>query len=543
MSILSASKLHHPGTSDTRLLMEHDSSQSLVSIGDVNTAAIPANIFRYQERFIASLDTSDATENDWLPLVCGISKSHLERLLEKWTRLHHLQEKINDEERIMYAQRRESQQPTVESDVEDEIGALPEFRANTARLNTPTPLRPVAAQPQFTESTPLPIPLSDSKFGPTAPLSPVSLYGVSPKSSGTALPMAYLPISPRSSLSLPIEAAAAVEAKEDDDDIDLEIPWRLCTHQHYWDYIDKNIIKTNSDSPPSNPFTDRKGRTEILASWVCKEAIKEAGFNFTKVQKDCLDGRRTRFETCFVIQQALSFDQVERLVERTVEIYRQNKPPSPSPLPPPPPPPPPPPQRRTSLDHPRPSQRPSFDGDRASLANKHHLPPPPLDRSYSMPGPLPSYPPRPAMNEHPTTLHLPLLTSTYPANIPPYSPSSYPPPNASPSGPPQQMPFDPRRQNTIPGSFAPPPPLVQSPSFPTWRPFNSKARFEGTRHDQHYSSASTASDDEHAARGKHRSRAKRPSSSRKMKHSTVGTLAKVGGLAALLDGIVDLGVL
>jgi hypothetical protein len=52
------------------------------------------------------------------------------------------------------------------------------------------------------------------------------------------------------------------------------------------------------------------------------------------------------------------------------------------------------------------------------------------------------------------------------------------------------------------------------------------------------------SDSDEVRRRRHRSRSRRPSaSSQKKKHSTVATLAKVGTLAALLDGIVELGVL
>ncbi|KAF2792001.1 hypothetical protein K505DRAFT_247659 [Melanomma pulvis-pyrius CBS 109.77] len=566
MSILSASKVYHPSRPDSHLLMEDDSSKSLVSIEE-NGTPNPADLFRYQERFIASLDTSDATENDWLPAICGVSKSHLERLLEKWTRLRQLQDMIDDDERRVEAQRRETQQPTVESDIEDEVGALPKFRSNGARLTTPMPLRPGSIQPLFTESTTLPIPVPDSNFGPIAPLSPASSYGVSPRTTGNSLPsanaVAYSPVSPRSSISsLPVEAAAAVQAKDNDDEVNLEIPWKLCSRQNYWDYIDSKVVQTNTDLSPPNPFSDRNAWTEILASWVCKEAIKESGFSFTKVQKDRLDGRRTKFETCFCIQQPLTFDQVQLLVERTVELYRQNQPPSP-----------PPPERRTSIDRPQSSHitRLSQDGDRTPLANQHQNqaprnsypplnrsssfaypppPPPPLDRSLSMPGPVPVYQPLPPMNPHATNLHLPIPPGPYTPHAAPYSPQAalYSPSTFQAPGAPFFAPpplIDPRRPpntnvtsnlNTV--TFPP----ALPPALPPRHPSQSKPR---SRHDD-WSSASTTSESDTAAVArsrKHRSRSRRPSSGRRTKHSTVGTLAKVGGLAALLDGFVDLGVL
>jgi hypothetical protein len=554
MAILIAIKLYHPTRSDARLLMENDSSRSLVPIEEMGTIAKPADLFRYQETSVARLNTSDTTENDWLLEIRRSSRSHLERLLERWTRLRQLQERLDDDERRVETERRETLQPTVESDSEDEVGALPKFKSIGTSLNTPIPRRPGSVQPLFTDTTTLPIPVPKSKLGPNAPVSPASSYGISPRSSGAALPLGnapgYSPASPRSSIpTLPVEAAAAIEAKEDDEDVDLEIPWTICVRKDYWDFVDNKIVKTNTKLSPPSPLSDRNGRTEILASWVCKEAIQEAGFEYTKVQKDRQDGRRTKFETCFVIQKPLSFAQVQRLVERTVEIYRQNKPASP----------PPPRQRRTSFDRPQSSHsaRHSLDGDRTPLASQNQRPPPPtnsyppldrsssftypppppppLDRSMSMPGTGPNYPPPPNQNPHPTNVHLPVPLGhysphpgTFSPNTAPYSPSYYTPANAAFFAPP---PADPRRSsNNL--NFPPPPHLL--PVLPP-RP-SSKSRSKQDTNNQ-YSSASTTSDEEYiAARRKERSRNRRqPGSKRK--------LAKVVGLAALLDGIVELGVL
>ena len=95
----------------------------------------------------------------------------------------------------------------------------------------PEPYRPGSVQPLLTENTTLPIPVPNSTFGPTAPISPISSYGISPRSSVGNLPNyqgGSSPVSPRSSISscLPMEAAAAVEAQDKDEDIALEIPWR-----------------------------------------------------------------------------------------------------------------------------------------------------------------------------------------------------------------------------------------------------------------------------------------------------------------------------
>ncbi|KAF2185051.1 hypothetical protein K469DRAFT_577355 [Zopfia rhizophila CBS 207.26] len=555
ISLLSASKQYEESrdttnTPDPLRLMEKDSSKSLVAIEEKDDTLKPSNLFRYQESSLASLDPS-YTEIEWFSAVCEVSASHMDNLLERWTRLRELRARINDEERKVEARRRENFQPTVESDdSDDQIGSLPNLRNNRPRLATPAPRRPPSIQPLFTESNTLPIPVPDSKFSPTAPLSPASSFGASPRSSISSLPS---PQSPHANIStLPVEAAAAVEAKDEDEEADLEIPWRLCSRGLYWEYIDGRIKKSNTDAPSSSAFTDKTSWTEILASWVCKEAIKEAGYKYTQVQKERQGGRRTKFEAGFCIQRPLTFADIHRLVERTVEIYRQNLPPTPPPS-----------NRRspfyrvTSLRAPPSHDR---DRDRTPLANQHPPlerstslpfppPPPPLDRSLSLPGTIPTYTPfpHPTQNPHTSTTHPPSLPS-------PYSPQAAQ--KALQNGPysPQAAPYSPQGSYS-PGATSYSPSLY--PSLPDQRRLSNsntypqsplRQSYSSTQHGSTYSSTSTTDESDSATRSRrHRSKSRRSShgstSSKKGGHKTVGTLATVGGLAALLDGIVDLGVL
>ncbi|KAF2474602.1 uncharacterized protein BDR25DRAFT_332020 [Lindgomyces ingoldianus] len=575
MSLLSALREYERSRPEARLLMEDDSSQSLVSREEKGGSPKPTNLFSYQEHSLVAIDPS-SNQEEWLAAVCAISKSHLDRLLKGWTRLRQLEDKICDEERRTEAQKRETQQPTCESDgSEDQVGALPKFRHNTTRLATPTPKRPTGIQPLFTDASTLPIPVPDSKIFPTAPLSPAPSYGVSPRSSSNLLPSpqhpTHSPVSPQSSISiLPIDAAAAVEAKDADDDLDLKIPWRLCLRSHYWEYVDGKVTKSNTERLTSDAFGDRNSRTEILASWVDKEAIREAGYKYTQVQKERRDGRRTKFETCFCIQQPLTFLEVKHLVERTVEIYRQKQPASP------------PPRRRSSSDRPSTHQfvQPAHDRGRTPLANhpplersttSYPFPPqgPPLDRSNSMPGAIPTYPSFPNQNPHKSSIHLPIPTG-------PQSPQAPQAPQAGPYTPqspyfPQPPPYNPQTYNQQTAAYTPQSAPFASPQtlYPLFSPaYNPTTAGDSRRSSNtyppsplqqsqsrargdHYSSTSATSDSDSGTRSRrHRSRSQRRQSSahshrshKKKGHSTVGTLAKVGGLAALLDGIVDLGVL
>lgn len=569
ISILVASKCYHPTIQDARLLMENDSSRSL-AINETSDPH-PRELFLYHIRFIGTLDTIDTSENDWLPSICAFSRSHLEHLLEKWTRLNKVKEQIRDKERKEMEKRREHQQATVESGSEEETEGDLLFRSNHARLATPTPRRPGSVQPLFTETSSIPIPVPDASFGPTAPISPISSFGISPRSSYSAIPPNYSPVSSKSSItSLPVEAAAAVDAKDNHEDVDLEIPWRLSLGAKYWDHVDGRLQKSNTDLPSSHAYSDWKSKTEILASWVCKEALEEAGYKYDRVSKERSDGRRTKLETCFCIRQPLTFDQVHRLVERTVEIYRQTHQPSPSPQLQPPPPPPP---RRSSFDRgsSRRPERPSVDRERTPRANDHisaakqqptlerpsttyvYPPPPLLDRSMSMPNSLPIYPSTPTSMPRTSNLQIP-LPPPYPKQNPPYLPQP------SPYSPHHQSPFF---SPTPAFSSLPNPHRPQPTTYPASPLRQSFANTPSARFQDYQSYPSTTSDSDSAPskakerdrdrdlhdkerERRYRSRSRRASGSERYdrkKRSTVGTLAKVGGLAALLDGIVDLGVL
>jgi hypothetical protein len=523
MSILLASKLYEPARPDARLLMEGDSSQSLVTTD--RGPPQPAHLFKYQDKFIASLDSHNSNEEQWLPTVCGNSRTQVDRLLDRWSRLRKFEEDLENAELKERSHKRESQQPSVESDSEED--AIP-------RLTAPIPRRPGSVQPLFTESATLPIQVPN-KGGASVPLTPASSYGVSPQSSRMNIPMSpnLAPASPRTSIgSLPVEAAAAVDAKGKDDDVNLGIPWTLYSRRHYWKYIDGWVQDANTDAPSSEALLYRQSWTEILASWVCKEAIREAGYQCTQLQKERRDGRRTKFDTCFRIEKGLTFDQVRHLVERTVEMYRKKHGPSP------------PPRERTRRESFDKRPVPKVDRDRTPLANKGQPPPldrsitafqvpppPPLDRTMSMPGQIPTYP----ANPRGTNLHLPLPAS------PPQTSSYFP----------QAAPYSPRTSAYAPQPYFPPPPtfthqsqaqaidprLLQPNAHRQRQPQSSRHR-----HDT-YSSTSESDNVDRDRERKQRSRSQRPSENRTKKkgHEHSGAtkaLMGVAGLTALLDGLV-----
>jgi hypothetical protein len=485
LAIISAFRAYESSNPEARLLMEKDSAESLVTRKD---NAKPADLYRYQGQSMANMDFLETSGEQFYSSVCKISDAYREDLLDRWTRLRQVEESMGYEQK----QKRDTQQPTVETDSEEDADRAPAVKAHTGGAFNPAPL--------------------DTMYDYTAPLSPTSSYGASPRSSlnSFASQAPWPPMSPAPNPpSTPIKAAAAVEARDTDDEGNLEIPWTLCTRKYHWRYIDDKLKDSNTDMLSSEAYKDRNSWTEILATWVCKEAIKEQGYDYTQVQKERRVGRQTKFETCFCIQQALTFEQVRSLVERTVEIYRASQ-----------------------------TETPPLSRRRSSSYAQSQLPTPPrpmpvarntLDRTASLPAKTPPNLSIPNWNRHP---------STPPNSYPPHPSTSFPPqynqhPPWAPYPSPSSIPYYP--PNTGPVRL---PPNNPAPLHPKRR-HNSVSKMD-------YLDVSSTSDSDDTAYQKRRSRSRRSSASsqkKKKKHSTVGTLAKVGGLVTLLDGIADLGVL
>ena len=55
-----------------------------------------------------------------------------------------------------------------------------------------------------------------------------------------------------------------------------------------------------------------------------REALEEAALSYRSVNRDSFDGRKTRFESCFVIQQPMAWEEVRRLVARS-EVLRRKR--------------------------------------------------------------------------------------------------------------------------------------------------------------------------------------------------------------------------
>ena len=535
---------------DTQLLMEADSSQSLIAIQKDSPS--PSSLYRYLDENIAGFATLSSTDSEKLYNICRTTSFQAERLVERWTSLPEFDDRLRDAEREARKQKQETQQPTVESDSEDDHVNRGKLAGNYVRK---MPQRSGSVEPLFTDAKSIPIPVPTPQYGPTAPLSPA----VSPRTSrNSILPTPdkqHSPITPRTSMGrLPVEAAAAMEAKDEDDDVDLEIPWTLCTRKFYWKYVDSKQVASNTDPNPSLAFLDRNSWTEIMASWVCKEAIKEAGHSFTQFQKDMKDGRRTKFETCFCIERPLQFDQVKLLVERTVEIYRKTAAPTPPPQ-----------VRRPSIHRPPPppvsiSKASEFDRGRTPIVRNAHPPlerttssmlsstpmPSPLDRSLSMPGPglAPLFrqqqqQQQPGPQPYTSTLKIPMPLQGYVVQPAPGPQTLQTMAHVSQAG--SYLPRAPN-QDPLPSKY--PPGTKQNLTIPksASKPLPLQAQCRG-KYDDVTTSDVESGERERSRKHRSKSRNRYSSGQKKKSHGTsraVGALIGVGGLTALLDGLSGL---
>jgi hypothetical protein len=96
----------------------------------------------------------------------------------------------------------------------------------------------------------------------------------------------------------------------------LQIHWGLFTGEHFWQFLDDKLYQSNTEQPSSIAFQDQHSWTEILASQVSRDVIKEVGLPYTFVLNH---GSGNQMLEYVKIKQALQYPQVRSLVERTLE--------------------------------------------------------------------------------------------------------------------------------------------------------------------------------------------------------------------------------
>lgn len=311
---------------------------------DLDHSPPPSSLDRYKDQSLKNAKSrSSITESS--AVVRRISAKFSNEILERWTRLGDIERRLSASDEYpgtlqklqQGLQRRDSYQPRVESGSDTE--ASPSMMRNSSdAVMSPQPQRPPSAQ-QFgameRRTQPMPTPggrnlRSSAPFSPGgsyACLSPSTTYVPTGASPAHSVNSGYFPSSPRvSSNTLGSNyGSASPEVRERSPSNGLGIPWRLWQGSNRWDFVDDQVMNSNTQVPLEKAFTERNGWTEIMQTWVRREAIEEARYSFNQVQKEMPDGSRTRFETCFCIGKPLTYQEVRSLVDRSIELFRHSQ--------------------------------------------------------------------------------------------------------------------------------------------------------------------------------------------------------------------------
>ncbi|KAL1624979.1 hypothetical protein SLS54_003705 [Diplodia seriata] len=282
---------------------------------DQDRTPSPSTLEKYKDQSIKAA-TLQASLTESSAFVRRISSGFSTDILHRWTRLGEIERRLSTADEYpgtlqkfpQVLQRRDSYQPRVESESEDESSSH-----LTRRDSEPTspPQRPPSVhQIGAMERNALPIPITGiQNLRASASFSPGGSYAC---------------LSPSTALNAMGSSQGSVpEGRERATSNGLGIPWRLWQGSNRWDFVDDQVMNSNTQMPVEKAYTERNSWTEIMQTWVRREAIEEARFSFNQVQKEMPDGNRTRFETCFCIGKPLTYAEIRGLVDRSIELFRQ----------------------------------------------------------------------------------------------------------------------------------------------------------------------------------------------------------------------------
>ncbi|KAK5017655.1 hypothetical protein LTR60_001843 [Cryomyces antarcticus] len=326
---------------------DQDPEQLALKLHSEFTKCVGFTLFQEPSCALGTIDASP-TDVECLTLVLRHSNGYIDYLLARWTRLREIEERIRlkveqplNENALSkpvptrllsqggYGQRSRGQSARVESD-DSEDEAAPAYQeapwigpdAETLGAYRAYPPHELAAHsprdeprggvpiPTLSSTPRISIPNSQPKMPPKSP----SYLSPNPSRLPASPPLSPLAPGNVYSRSAPFESHVRPDGFES---AELGIPWRLRLHTIYWDFLDSKVVASNTEYPPIEAWRDRDTRTEIRSSWVGKEAIEEAGYRYNVHEL----GESS--EICYSIYGALNLAQVEKLIQRTVSIYRQ----------------------------------------------------------------------------------------------------------------------------------------------------------------------------------------------------------------------------
>jgi hypothetical protein len=340
------------------LVTQSPHSQALIQRAEYGPS--PTSLIPYQEPSLAKIIPS-VNETEDLARIRRISSPFVDILLSRWTRLSDIEERMRrinldsprtqspTSTRSLRPERRNSnwRQPLVESDDSGSDDGYPRNRQPKLHINTPGPVLMPADEEAIDVISPIPVPGAGLRpsmpRGPFSPPPPASNSWTPSSNTGNYFPTGNSPrtansgrprrspgpsplSSPRTSFSSdnPVRPVTAFKSENSPQVLTPQqpqrraIPYRIRQRQNYWDYLDNKLITSNT----SGSLKERDGNnyTEIMSEFVSRDALRERKHEYTRVKKDMGDRNRTRLESCYCIEGALSFSEIQRLVDRTREI-------------------------------------------------------------------------------------------------------------------------------------------------------------------------------------------------------------------------------
>lgn len=333
------------------LLTQSPQSQALIKRDEHGPS--PRKLVRYQDQTIARAQPFDNDSKD-LENVRVIAPPYVDQLLSRWTRNNLIEGQQQLELQVRGSQRREKpkqrnwQAPTYESDSECEHDHR--RRPPKLQLTTDDPILMHVNEPRSV-SSPKSATFGSTLQPPTGPFSPQPSNSWGPTSGS------YFPQSPHKSnrprgspgpspLSSPrpsfsgedaphrpqtafkVEAPAPNQPPPSTKD---PVLWRIRINQWYWDYHDDELVRSSVHMPPQEAIKqvskDTDPTTEVFQEHVSREAIRERGYDYTKVMRPRVVNGRTVEELCYCIHGALPWERVVKLVDLSYRLRNPNAPP------------------------------------------------------------------------------------------------------------------------------------------------------------------------------------------------------------------------
>jgi hypothetical protein len=310
----------------------------------------PQSLVPYQEKSLAESQFSFTTDIESMAQIHSVSDKHVNNLLRRWTCLSLTEKDLSiistpSTSKQNDSVRRLSQQATVESDDEG--------NEDPPKLRSPAPrnggnLEPLLdyADPGLRETTsPIAVPgvvrrrssasipetfsnwgyssLPNTSF-PHRPYHATGLSPTSPQSPSLTRSIS-MPSSPIQNFPSGPGSITSTHSSHTDPEDHLGIPYRLRLHNSWWEFLDEELVHSNTNLAHTIALNDHHTVTEIRECWIDADALRERHLPFGMITRSVGDNRKTKLRSFYCVERPLRFRDVTELVERSSVLVEEKK--------------------------------------------------------------------------------------------------------------------------------------------------------------------------------------------------------------------------